>query len=323
MACLENERHKVVTGGMYLENYQWEGITQFIFPEEVGCIDEVVSVNVKPQWQQVDSEDSLRLIGIYHIQSVIRFNSNKVPNYSEGILIEHLDFDGNEGYFEYAYPLEVDLPKELVNKGKPRLEVSNIQFFVLDGSCCTFRWDVQCIIEEEKIEIQDDKVTLVHESSSSSSKSFHESIQIPEHIENNEYELNLKQLINHEEQQEEVLNKIELEIQKDAKAHLNPVEEIDIVNEQNEEKIEQEDEPLTVNEQRFQPKEIEIETKNVLEDNAIIQEGTISNLPLVREPVIIKGKQVAEKEEKETDDFLESLTEDFTVFNLSNNIFRK
>ena len=46
----------------------------------------------------------------------MKFNPKIKPDYSEGTLIEHLDLKGDEGYFEYALPLEVDLPREKVAK---------------------------------------------------------------------------------------------------------------------------------------------------------------------------------------------------------------
>lgn len=392
-----------------MENYQWEGITQFIFPEEVGSIDEVVSVNVKPQWQQEETEHSLRLIGIYLIQSAVRFNNKELPNYSEGILIDTLEFNGNEGYFEYAYPLEVDLPKELVKTGKPRLEVSNVQFFVLDGSCCTFRWDVQCIIEpieevEEKVQEKHEQLHIVIESSSSSSNKFHQSEQLPEHIDDIQYEINLKPIfidedkkvensnvnVEMEETADEALEHLEL-TQQQLPEHKHEVEDdFEQTNEEQEqvlqqvqsEKIEESEVVAIEQENTFTQKDIEFETKNVLnnQENHFIQEGYISNIrhnqpsdlspirkqtiqdeeqtkevvtkevtaeqssakevtidtaPVIKTfgdakevdlPIITKGQKIfdsANDKDQESDDFLESLREDYTVFHVSNNILRK
>lgn len=337
-----------------MENFQWEGITQFIFPEEVGSIDEVISVNVKPQWQQVETDDSLRLIGIYYIQSVIRFNKKELPNYSEGILIDTLEFNGDEGYFEYAYPLEVDLPKELLHTGQPRLEVSNIQFFVLDGSCCTFRWDVQCIIEEE----EDTQNNQVHIMIESSNKSFHHSQPLPEHLEEDiQYEVNLISLINNEEV--DGSERKDTKISSDLEEQQQLTEEVQNkdIQLEHEEKVEEQvkqlndqfDEIESIEvEQTEQSKVIEVKNEIKEQENAFVQQGFATNIlspqqrdltsneqPSVKEQPTLKitptferpiiGKQLAENddEKQQSDDFLESLKEDYTVFNLSNNILRK
>ncbi len=137
-----------------MQNYNWDLMTQFVFPEEYGIVEEVVSVDIKPRWQQIETEDSLRLVGIYHITSTVRFNPKEFPEYSEGTLIEHLEMNGNEGYFEYALPLEVNLPKEKVQDGwAPQLNVEDVNFFVYDGSSCTFKWDICCTISEKVDEV--------------------------------------------------------------------------------------------------------------------------------------------------------------------------
>lgn len=127
----------------------WEMMTQFIFSKEYGIVEEVVSVQVIPRWQQEITEDSIRLTGIYHIKATVRFNPAVKPSFSEGTLIEYIDLKGDEGYFEYSMPLEVDLPKEKVASNcKLDLSVDDISYFVYDGSSCTFKWEVQCTFEE-------------------------------------------------------------------------------------------------------------------------------------------------------------------------------
>ena len=132
-----------------MQNINWDMMTQFVFPEELGLVEEVISCNIIPRWQQIETEDSIQLHGIYHITAVARFNPQELPQYSEGTLIEELEFDGNNGYFEYALPLNVDLPREKVAQdNKPELAVDNIQFLVYDGCSCTFKWEVNCAFEE-------------------------------------------------------------------------------------------------------------------------------------------------------------------------------
>jgi hypothetical protein len=132
-----------------MQKINWEMMTQFVFPEQLGAVEEVLSVDIKPVWQQVETEDSIRLIGIYHIAATARFNPEELPVYRDGTFVEELEFDGNNGYFEYALPLEVDLPREKVAlECQPQVCINDVSFFVYDGSNCTFKWDVDCQFDE-------------------------------------------------------------------------------------------------------------------------------------------------------------------------------
>lgn len=86
----------------------------FCFPG-YGCPTEIATVQIKPQWQTMQLEDSLRLMGIYHITAHVRFDFQDMQAYMEQediIAIDALDIQGDTGYFEYAVPLHIDLPKE-------------------------------------------------------------------------------------------------------------------------------------------------------------------------------------------------------------------
>ena len=132
-----------------MQNINWEMMTQFVFPEQCGCVEEILSVDIKPIWQQVETDESVRLVGIYHIAALARFNPDETPQYCEGTLIDQLEFDGFDGYFEYALPLEVDLPREKVAvENQPQVCVNDVSFFVYDGSSCTFKWEVDCQFKE-------------------------------------------------------------------------------------------------------------------------------------------------------------------------------
>ncbi len=147
-----------------MQNYNWDLRTQFVFPEEFGIVEDVVSVDIKPRWQLIETEESLRLVGIYHITSTVRFDPKELPEYSEGTLIEHLEVNGDAGYFEYALPLEVNLPKERVPQGcVPEILVQDIHYNVNGGSSCVFSWDVCCAVLEstdETIEQEEEFVNF-------------------------------------------------------------------------------------------------------------------------------------------------------------------
>ncbi|TSI03216.1 hypothetical protein [Lysinibacillus sp. BW-2-10] len=132
-----------------MQKINWDMMTQFVFPEQLGLVEEVISCDITPRWQQVETEDSIQLNGIYHITAVAKFNPYEIPQYSDGTLIEELEFDGNNGYFEYALPLNIDLPRDKVAPhSKPELHIEDVSYFVYDGCSCTFKWDVKCSFEE-------------------------------------------------------------------------------------------------------------------------------------------------------------------------------
>ena len=132
-----------------MQKINWDMMTQFVFPEQLGAVEEVVSVEIKPIWQQIETQDSVRLVGIYHIAAIARFNPEELPEYSDGTYIEELEFEGNNGYFEYALPLEVDLPREKVAYDcAPQVRINDVAHFIYDGSNCTFKWDVDCEFDE-------------------------------------------------------------------------------------------------------------------------------------------------------------------------------
>ena len=136
--------HTVNTGGKMMKTISWEMMERFYFPTELGAIDEISEVKITPQWQQQQVDESVRLSGIYHIAARLKFDRTKGIQATEGIFIDQLDLEGQNGYFEYALPLEVDLPKEKVDGPSLNLHVDDVLFFVYDGDGCTFKWQVSC-----------------------------------------------------------------------------------------------------------------------------------------------------------------------------------
>jgi hypothetical protein len=118
----------------------------FCFPG-YGCPTEIAAVQIKPQWQSMQLEDSLRLMGIYHITAHVRFDFQDKQAFTgeeDLITIDALDIQGDTGYFEYAVPLHVDLPKESDVKD---LMVKDIRPS-LTNQMCQLEWTVTSIFNE-------------------------------------------------------------------------------------------------------------------------------------------------------------------------------
>lgn len=118
----------------------------FCFPG-YGCPTEIASVEITPQWQTKQLEDSLRLIGIYHVTAHVRFDFQEVYAHNDRddiVKIDSLDLQGDTGYFEYAVPLHVDLPKEAL--------IDNIMIKdirpSLNNQICQLEWTITSTFNE-------------------------------------------------------------------------------------------------------------------------------------------------------------------------------
>jgi len=136
--------HKVSTGGKMMNKIAWEMNEQFNFPLQLGAIDEITSVQITPQWELQQFDESVRLTGIYHIAAKLCFDASKEIEPSTGIFIDHLDVNGADGYFEYALPLEVDLPKEKLSANDVKLGVDQVVCSINEGASCMLTWQVAC-----------------------------------------------------------------------------------------------------------------------------------------------------------------------------------
>lgn len=96
-----------------MEKKQWSMQEYFYFPEHAGVPTGVQSVTVTPRYTEERTEDAVRLTGIYHIAANVEFDEGlqRSAELDESfILIDDVEVDGKDGYFEYAVPLNIDLP---------------------------------------------------------------------------------------------------------------------------------------------------------------------------------------------------------------------
>jgi len=143
-------------GGIIIEHKTWNMSETFCFPG-YGCPTEIAAVQIKPQWQAMQLEDSLRLMGIYHITAHVRFDFQDMQAFTGNedlITIDALDVQGDTGYFEYAVPLHVDLPKESDLKD---IMVKDIRPS-LTNQKCQLEWTVTSIFNEYDPVVENDNV---------------------------------------------------------------------------------------------------------------------------------------------------------------------
>jgi len=123
-----------------MEEKVWTEAEGFAFPG-IGNVTGSELIQVKPVWQMVHETDSVRLEGVYHIASRLKFNPEETNEFfGDNVLIDDVDLDGETGYFEYAVPFTINLPEDA---GAPRLVVQNERTLLKDGHC-KICWDVSC-----------------------------------------------------------------------------------------------------------------------------------------------------------------------------------
>lgn len=135
--------HTVLQGGIFLSlTKQWEVEEMFTFPLELGCVKEGKKINVQVNWEAQELMGVIHIRGIYHITAKVRFGLERQEQFSAGTLIEHIDLEGDEGYFEYAIPFSLELP----NGQLKDLRVEDIKTTCQDSLHIV--WQVICVYDE-------------------------------------------------------------------------------------------------------------------------------------------------------------------------------
>ncbi|MEK4714437.1 hypothetical protein [Sporosarcina sp. FSL K6-5500] len=131
-----------------MEKKQWSMEESFYFPEHAGVPSGVQSVTVTPRYTEERTEDSVRLTGIYHIAANVEFGEGlRAEEWDDSfILIDDVEVDGKDGYFEYAVPLNIDLP----SVAESSLEIVTTQATGKSDGQGTYGvvWNVECTYTE-------------------------------------------------------------------------------------------------------------------------------------------------------------------------------
>lgn len=95
-----------------MEPTQWTLSETFQFPAEYGKAVSAQEVNVTAGYTEQETEDAVRLSGVYLVKANVTFNGEgqEKDSLSEAVLIDDVDVEEQTGYFEYAVPLLVDFP---------------------------------------------------------------------------------------------------------------------------------------------------------------------------------------------------------------------
>lgn len=131
-----------------MKKVKWEMNEQFAFPDFAGIPTGAETLSVTPMFSEERNEDAVRLTGIYHIAANVSFNEGESgTQIPEGAtLIDDVDLNEQMGYFEYAVPLNIDLPSEV--DGPLDVVVKNTQSEVDDKGIFEVVWNVECTYKE-------------------------------------------------------------------------------------------------------------------------------------------------------------------------------
>ncbi|WP_053588742.1 hypothetical protein [Bacillus sp. FJAT-22090] len=148
----------------------WDVKEQFLFPASFGIPKEVKTVEVTPQYEQSETEDSIQIMGIYHITCHVEFEEGEHEHHatSEFTQIEDLDVQGEVGYFEYAVPMSVEISKDKIQQGfSPSLDVRRVHSKTTDHAAIEIAWSVYCeyeapmVVEKENGREESDEVEML------------------------------------------------------------------------------------------------------------------------------------------------------------------
>lgn len=145
-----------------MEKKLWSMQEDFYFPERAGVPTGVQSVSVTPRYTEERTEDAVRLTGIYHIAANVEFDEELLRAGEWGdsfILIDDVEVDGKDGYFEYAVPLNIDLPSiaesplEIITTHATGKSDGQGSYGVVWNVECTYTEAVALVEEPEEVQV--------------------------------------------------------------------------------------------------------------------------------------------------------------------------
>ncbi|MFJ8262323.1 hypothetical protein ACIQ4I_10245 [Rummeliibacillus sp. NPDC094406] len=134
-----------------MQKITWEINEAFIFPETYGCPVKANDIHVKPRWEQQVDDLSVSLSGIYHLSAFLEFDAGKEREKqlsNECTLIDEVEWQEKQGYFEYAIPLDVSLPKEGIVHSSIQLNTRDVDVQLREDGVCNIKCHVDCLYDE-------------------------------------------------------------------------------------------------------------------------------------------------------------------------------
>ena len=124
----------------------------FSFPTLTKEVQSLQLVTLEPLWEYVTPE---HVVGLFRIACRVSVDGEKETSVPENaIAIEHIELQGEEGYFEYALPFERFFERPLENL---QLEIVEPDVSVQQGQAIV-RWQARAVLEEQQKPVQKSEV---------------------------------------------------------------------------------------------------------------------------------------------------------------------
>ncbi|KXH87299.1 hypothetical protein [Sporosarcina sp. HYO08] len=150
-----------------MESKKWKMQETFAFPEHVGMPISAESIKITPGYTEKRTNDSIRLSGIYHIAVNLNFdNEQTVEEIPESaVFVGDVEVAENTGYFEYAVPLNIDLPADV--QGPLHVSATDATYETDGQGSLNVIWNVECLqqakVEDVAAEVQEEEMTAAQE----------------------------------------------------------------------------------------------------------------------------------------------------------------
>jgi hypothetical protein len=120
----------------------------FSFPTLTKEVQSLQLVTLEPLWEYVTP---VHVVGLYRIACRVTVDGEKeTPVPVNAIAVEHIDLQGDEGYFEYALPFERFFERPLESL---QLEIVEPDVSVQRGQAIV-RWQARAVLEEQQKTVQ-------------------------------------------------------------------------------------------------------------------------------------------------------------------------
>ncbi|HLR11575.1 MAG TPA: hypothetical protein VK120_09305 [Sporosarcina sp.] len=142
-----------------MREVQWQVQEQFVFQPTLQKPISMKQLQVTPQFSEEMIEGHPKISGIYHVSMTCALSDeqmNAIELEDEQIVIDTIDLQGRDGYFEYAVPFHIEFPPEAAKAAT--VQVSDAHAVIEENGCITVIWDVQCMYEVEGIQREQQQV---------------------------------------------------------------------------------------------------------------------------------------------------------------------
>lgn len=142
-----------VGGKMYMKEVEWQVQEQFVFQPTLQKPQSIKQLQVTPQFTEESVEGRPKISGIYHVAMTCTLSDEQMDSMKledEHIMIDTIDQQGNDGYFEYAVPFHIDFPPEAANA--VQVNVHEAHGRIGEKGDMIVTWDVKCMYGVEGIQ---------------------------------------------------------------------------------------------------------------------------------------------------------------------------